>query len=254
MSAQPIRFQAARGPGAQAAAPRPLDEAWYPVEASGHVARGQVLQAHLHGLELAVWRSEAGALEVWEDRCPHRSVRLSLGFVAGEELVCRYHGWRYGRDGHCTAVPSSAGGAATGSACARTYLSRERQGLVWVSLSYTPPGDPPMLPAEARPARSFTVDADASALQASAAGIGLLPGPDPGPDPTIWQLPDTGPAGWLVLQPMQPGVAGIHLLQVPDQPASGAAPVSRQDGTGHLSGRVASLVAAWVAASTAKAA
>ena len=54
------------------------------------------------GPEVAIWRDGSGAVHVWQDRCPHRGMRLSFGFVRGDELSCLYHGWRYGADG---AVP-----------------------------------------------------------------------------------------------------------------------------------------------------
>ena len=57
---------------------------WFPVEFSRNLLPGQVLQSTLLGHELALWRSVSGAMEVWENRCPHRSVRLSLGFVVGD--------------------------------------------------------------------------------------------------------------------------------------------------------------------------
>ena len=56
--------------------------------------------------ELAVWRSASGRIAAWRDRCPHRGMRLSHGFVRGESLNCIYHGWTYGADGACRRIPA----------------------------------------------------------------------------------------------------------------------------------------------------
>ena len=49
--------------------------------------------------------SVGGALRAMSDLCVHRGTALSLGWVQGDELVCAYHGWRYGADGRCVAIP-----------------------------------------------------------------------------------------------------------------------------------------------------
>jgi phenylpropionate dioxygenase-like ring-hydroxylating dioxygenase large terminal subunit len=177
---------------------------WFPVEFSRNLLPGQVLQSTLLGHELALWRSASGAMEVWENRCPHRGVRLSLGFVVGEELVCRYHGWRYGRDGHCVSVPSSPKDASPPAACARTYLSRESDGIVWASLARMPAGYPPRLGEDLVPSRSFTVDLDADTL------VPRIERADwsRGQSTCVWQEG----ASALLIQPLLPGTSIVHLL------------------------------------------
>src|SRR5580700_5238771 len=49
--------------------------------------------------ELVVWRDNSGAAHVWEDRCPHRGMKLSFGFVRGDHIACLYHGWQYNSGG-----------------------------------------------------------------------------------------------------------------------------------------------------------
>ncbi len=177
---------------------------WFPVEFSRNLLPGQVLQSTLFGHELAIWRSASGAMEVWENRCPHRSVRLSLGFVVGEELVCRYHGWRYDRDGHCVSVPSSPKDASPPAACARTYLSRESDGIVWASLARMPAGYPPRLGDDLVPSRSFTVDLDADTFALQAERAGWLQGQST----CVWQEGALA----LLIQPLMPGTSIVHLL------------------------------------------
>jgi phenylpropionate dioxygenase-like ring-hydroxylating dioxygenase large terminal subunit len=123
--------------GACAETDNVLRNDWHPVAAAGELAGGGPVAAHLMGCELALWRSASGALRAWEDRCPHRGTRLSLGRVAGDSLTCVYHGWRFGADGRCLHVPSQPTQKAPENACAKAYRVEERYGLIWVCL-----GDP----------------------------------------------------------------------------------------------------------------
>ena len=56
--------------------------------------------------EIVLWRDEAGASHAWEDRCPHRGMRLSFGFVRGNHIACLYHGWQYDTAGQCRYIPA----------------------------------------------------------------------------------------------------------------------------------------------------
>jgi phenylpropionate dioxygenase-like ring-hydroxylating dioxygenase large terminal subunit len=74
-----------------------------------------------------------------EDRCPHRQVPLSAGRVTPDGIECRYHGWVFGADGRCTAVPGMAPEECLPKVGARTIDVRELDGMVWVRLA--PDGD-----------------------------------------------------------------------------------------------------------------
>ncbi|WP_077036825.1 Rieske (2Fe-2S) protein [Pelomonas sp. KK5] len=184
---------------------------WFPVERSEHVARGAVVPSMLQGQEIALWRADDGRLQAWENRCPHRSVRLSLGFVAGDQLVCRYHGWRYGADGRCTGVPSTPALAPPPAACVRSYACRESAGVVWVSLAQLPAGYPPAL-AELEACRSFTVDASFEATMARLSRRGFA-----AERPSVWRehAADDGRGAVLLLQPMEAATTVVHLFIEP---------------------------------------
>ncbi len=93
-----------------------------------------VVPVRLPDGELAIWRTAAGDLHAWDDRCPHRGTRLTLGTNTGTEVVCRYHGWRFSADGgRCTFVPAHPTQTPPRNAVVRTYRCVERYGLVWVS-------------------------------------------------------------------------------------------------------------------------
>ena len=59
---------------------------------SKDLPNGRVMRAIVGEQDLVVWRSKSGVLSAWDNRCPHRGMRLSHGFVRGEALACVYHG------------------------------------------------------------------------------------------------------------------------------------------------------------------
>ena len=79
-----------------------------------------------------MWRADDGYVNVWENRCLHRGVRLSIGINDGRELKCQYHGWRYSnRTAGCTYIPAHPADAPARTITNRTYPAVERYGLVW---------------------------------------------------------------------------------------------------------------------------
>jgi phenylpropionate dioxygenase-like ring-hydroxylating dioxygenase large terminal subunit len=119
---------------------------WHPVAIASQVAAGVITPSQLLDLPLAIWRDSAGQVHVWEDRCPHRGTRLSLGAVQGDSVRCAYHGWRFGNDGRCKHIPSlPALGEAGLKARAATFAVQERHGLVWACLG-TPDASAPPFP------------------------------------------------------------------------------------------------------------
>jgi phenylpropionate dioxygenase-like ring-hydroxylating dioxygenase large terminal subunit len=107
---------------------------WHPVAFASEVVDRPV-HADLLGEPLVVWRGADGAPRVMSDLCVHRGTALSLGSVSGDELVCRYHGWRYGADGRCTAIPQKEDPAVVpAKARLRAFGAQERYGLIWVAL------------------------------------------------------------------------------------------------------------------------
>jgi vanillate O-demethylase monooxygenase subunit len=89
----------------------------------------------LLGEPVVLWRDSAGGVRAMNDVCIHRGTALSLGRVVGDELMCPYHGWRYGVDGRCTAIPQLADPSRVpGKARVATHRCQVRFGLIWVAL------------------------------------------------------------------------------------------------------------------------
>ncbi|MBK4733142.1 aromatic ring-hydroxylating dioxygenase subunit alpha [Noviherbaspirillum sp. DKR-6] len=107
---------------------------WHPVAASAALAPGALLPVRLLEEEMLVWRDASGVVHAWNDRCPHRGARLSLGWVQEDRVVCAYHGWQFDAAGACRLQPAQPHDTPPKTACARRFAAREAYGLVWVCL------------------------------------------------------------------------------------------------------------------------
>ena len=83
----------------------PILNQWWPVAFEAQLRDEDKLPVSLFGEPLVLYRSIDGALNCVQDRCLHKSCPLSLGYVQEGQLVCRYHGWRFGAEGKLDAVP-----------------------------------------------------------------------------------------------------------------------------------------------------
>ena len=92
------------GPGTPAG--RYLRRYWQPIYLSGKLAKGKVVPIRILGEQLALYRGESGKVHVVTNECPHRLTRLSIGWVEGDTIRCRYHGWRYDESGLCVEQPA----------------------------------------------------------------------------------------------------------------------------------------------------
>ncbi len=153
-----------------------LERRWFPVCRGEEAAAHHIVHTALLGQELAVWRADDGTVNAWENRCPHRGVRLSVGTNLGKALKCRYHGWTYeSGSGGCIERPAHPGEKPPALVRARAYSCAEHQGHVWVRLSGEDEDQDPVLPAPAGPAppaltlRSVHVRAPAAAVAESIA-------------------------------------------------------------------------------------
>lgn len=113
-----------------------FEDKWFPVARADELVLRHVFHAQLHGVELALWRTDKGEVNAWENRCPHRGMRLTLGINTGKSLKCQYHGWQFhSGDGQCSVVPSIPDGSMPHSACAKSFSVAEKNGFVWVNLA-----------------------------------------------------------------------------------------------------------------------
>ena len=147
---------------------------WYPIALSTAVTAGTTRAVHLGGREIMIWRDLGGEAHVWEDRCPHRGMRLSFGFVRENGLSCLYHGWQYGASSSCVRIPAHPDLEVPKTIHATAFPMLEAGGLIWASLDASP--DPaPELDLHAIPLVSTAVEISAQKLARAIFDIRLDP-------------------------------------------------------------------------------
>jgi len=107
---------------------------WYPLTWSRNITR-KLSRHRVLGMDLVVYRSEAGAPVALDDACPHRLAPLSMGKLKGDAIECGYHGMTFGADGRCIRIPGQE--VIPANARVPSYPLQEKMGLLWIW-----PGDP----------------------------------------------------------------------------------------------------------------
>jgi 5,5'-dehydrodivanillate O-demethylase len=120
------------GPGTLAG--RYLRRYWQPVYVSGKLAKGTVVPIRVLGEELALYRGESGTAHVVANECAHRLTRLSTGWVEGDTIRCRYHGWRYDESGQCVEQPAEPKPFCASVRRLASYPTHEAHGFVFAYL------------------------------------------------------------------------------------------------------------------------
>ncbi|WP_394688117.1 Rieske 2Fe-2S domain-containing protein [Hoeflea sp.] len=138
---------------------------WVPVALTHDVGPAGVAPIWTQNGAAALWRSASGKLSACADRCPHRGMRLSHGFVRGEALSCIYHGWSYGQSGQCVRIPAHPDLVPPEAIKVETQVAAEAGGVIWVSRGAT--DTPPPHIAGFEPLRSITVMASPEQIRRS---------------------------------------------------------------------------------------
>jgi nitrite reductase/ring-hydroxylating ferredoxin subunit len=131
---------------------------WIPVALSADIEAGTSAGTLVNGEERVVWRDDKGEIHVWEDRCPHRGMRMSFGFVRGDHIACLYHGWRYDTGGQCRFIPAHPDLEVPQTIKVPTFAAAERAGIVWMAPEGADATDLSTLPETAEPVRSVFLD------------------------------------------------------------------------------------------------
>lgn len=131
------------------------------VALSRDVPFGTSIGVRVEGIEYVVWRDESGKAHIWEDSCPHRGMKLSLGFVRGDRIACLYHGWEYGTDGVCQKIPAHPDLPVPDSITVDTFGVVESGGLIWLFAEESAVEIEPL-----HPVRSMMVEVDVRDVEA----------------------------------------------------------------------------------------
>ncbi len=125
---------------------------WYPALRTDTLRAGKTTTTLLLGIPLLIGKKTGGALFAMRDLCPHRGIPLSAGWFDGEQVQCKYHGWKFEPcSGQCTEIPSltTFDILQPTKIYATSYPCEERDGYAWVYIpeagaSRTPTSLPPV--------------------------------------------------------------------------------------------------------------
>ena len=117
---------------------------WMPVAYSSDLT-DEPLGVTLFGERLVVARL-GGKLVVWDDLCRHRGSALSLGWIEGDRLRCRYHGWTYDDTATVCEIPARPEFSGKLKVKIPSYPVTEAAGLVWTCLEQEPAFPVPEFP------------------------------------------------------------------------------------------------------------
>jgi 5,5'-dehydrodivanillate O-demethylase len=112
---------------------------WQPVMRAKDLAPGRAKPLEVLGEKFTIYRGADGVPHVVAYRCPHRGTPLSLGWVEGDEIRCRYHGWKFACTGQCVAQPNEDRPFSE-KVSMPSYPTREYVGLIF---TYLGEGAPP---------------------------------------------------------------------------------------------------------------
>lgn len=81
---------------------------WFQVAWSDEIAPGETKLVQYFGTQIVLWRGESGELFAADPYCLHLGGNLGVnGQVAGEDIVCPWHHWRWSGEGRNTLIPYS---------------------------------------------------------------------------------------------------------------------------------------------------
>ncbi|MBD2432030.1 MULTISPECIES: Rieske 2Fe-2S domain-containing protein [Fischerella] len=106
---------------------------WYPVAFVQDIPVDRPCGFSLYDEPLVLFKNQQGNFTCLQDCCAHRAAKLSDGRVTDGKIECLYHGWQYGGDGKCLYIPQLPADAKIPTkACVQSFLTVERQGILWV--------------------------------------------------------------------------------------------------------------------------
>jgi len=138
---------------------------WTAVGLSKAVQAESAYAAVVGDHDMVVWRGRDRTIHVWENRCPHRGMRLSYAAVRDNHLTCAYHGWTYDASGSCVLIPAHPEFTPSATIRAIEYGCTEQAGIIWTATAGTD-SDPPCFDGRWTGCRSIAIDRSSSVVRA----------------------------------------------------------------------------------------
>jgi 5,5'-dehydrodivanillate O-demethylase oxygenase subunit len=125
------------GPGTLAG--KYLRAFWQPVYRAEDLCSERAVSVRVMSEDFTLYRSEGGRSHLVAFRCAHRGTQLAVGWVEGDCIRCRYHGWKYDASGQCVEQPDEAK-PFSHKVKIKSYPTIEYLGLIFAFLG---DGEPP---------------------------------------------------------------------------------------------------------------
>jgi phenylpropionate dioxygenase-like ring-hydroxylating dioxygenase large terminal subunit len=106
-----------------------VKDCWYVAGFSTEIGR-EIISRRILGTDVALYRTQDGRPVAIRNRCPHRSFPLAKGRLDGDNLVCNYHGMKFGPTGRCIDMPALP--ITPSNASVRSFPVVERGPIVWI--------------------------------------------------------------------------------------------------------------------------
>jgi phenylpropionate dioxygenase-like ring-hydroxylating dioxygenase large terminal subunit len=120
-----------------------LRNSWYVAAWDREVTR-KLLGRTLLNEPIVLYRKEDGTPVALEDRCCHRQLPLSMGFLESDFLRCGYHGLKFDASGRCVEIPGQD--SVPPQARVRAYPVVEKFRWVWIWMGDPQRADPALIP------------------------------------------------------------------------------------------------------------
>lgn len=110
-----------------------LRDFWYAVMPLSELQAGPKPFVLL-GEKIVLWLDQDGKPAAIQDRCCHRSAKLSCGFVQNGCVVCPYHAWEFNSLGACVHMPQLPDREVPKNYKVPGFKCTQRYGYAWVCL------------------------------------------------------------------------------------------------------------------------
>jgi phenylpropionate dioxygenase-like ring-hydroxylating dioxygenase large terminal subunit len=104
---------------------------WY-IACQAKELRQKPLARTVLGIPLVLFRGSNNKPTALLDRCPHRNVPLSKGWIRNNHLICKYHGWQFDEQGICQDVPGLCSQKQEKNRNVVAYPVIEQNNFIWV--------------------------------------------------------------------------------------------------------------------------
>jgi phenylpropionate dioxygenase-like ring-hydroxylating dioxygenase large terminal subunit len=109
-----------------------LTNKWYLICPSNEL-KNEITKKRILSEDIILFRNPDNSITALEDRCCHRNVNLSLGYINNNRIVCGYHGWEYDKTGACVKIPSQLeGDKIPPTAKIKSYPVKDFNKWVWI--------------------------------------------------------------------------------------------------------------------------